>query len=147
MIESITELFIRDLSKLKKEINSYSDESKFWIVQLSIQNSGGNLTLHLLGNLQHFIGHILGNSGYIRKRESEFLNKVVSKTQLLEEIEQTSLVVAKTLPLLTNEDLAKTYPLSVLKKETTTQYFLLHLLAHFNYHLGQINYHRRLLDK
>jgi hypothetical protein len=29
----------------------------------------------------------------------------------------------------------------------TLGYFLIHLYGHFNYHLGQINYHRRLLDR
>ncbi len=77
MIETLSQLFLRDLEKLKTEISSFKDEKKIWEISGEIKNSAGNLCLHLCGNLQHFIGAVLGNSGYIRNRDAEFSRKNV----------------------------------------------------------------------
>ena len=54
-------------------------------------------------------------------------------------------IVISTLANLSDEDFAKTYPIEVFGQPMTTGYFLTHLATHLNYHLGQINYHRRLV--
>jgi uncharacterized damage-inducible protein DinB len=146
MIEILTQLFLRDLEKLKTEISSFKDEKKIWKISGEIKNSAGNLCLHLCGNLQHFIGAVLGNSGYIRNRDAEFSKKDVPIRELVAEIELTIKSVQKTLEQLKAEDLQKSYPENVLGYEMTTEFFLTHLATHLNYHLGQVNYHRRLLD-
>ena len=153
MIDTLTQLFLRDLDKLKTEITSFKDEKKIWEIsgdtRLSggqVKNSAGNLCLHLCGNLQHFIGAVLGNSGYIRNREAEFSRKNVPLKEFVDEIELTAKVVENTLNELDEEILQKTFPINVFGYEMTTGYFLTHLTTHLNYHLGQINYHRRLLD-
>ncbi|MCW8803586.1 MAG: DinB family protein [Ignavibacteriaceae bacterium] len=146
MIEVLTQLFQHDLEKLRTEISSYKDENKMWEMSGELKNSAGNLCLHICGNLQHFIGATLGNSGYIRKREAEFSRKNVPLKELVDEIELTTKVVEKTLKGLKEEDLQKTFPINVFGHEMTTGFFLVHLTTHLNYHLGQINYHRRLLD-
>jgi len=143
---SLAELFARDLNRLKKEISSYSDETNLWKTDRGITNSAGNLSLHLAGNLQHFIGAILGNSGYVRKRETEFSDTNIPREQLLEEMNQAMTAIAATLPSLTTDSLEAIYPLQVFGKPMTTLHFLIHLQGHLNYHLGQINYHRRLID-
>jgi ethanolamine utilization protein EutA (predicted chaperonin) len=102
--------------------------------------------LHLIGNLNHFIGAQLGNSGYIRQRELEFSLKNVPVAKLKEEIEITKELVKYALLKLKNDDLINEYPLNVFGAPMSTQYFLVHLTTHLAYHLGQINYHRRLLD-
>ena len=112
---------------------------------MNVKNSAGNLCLHICGNLQHFIGATLGNSGYIRKRDAEFSRKNVPAKLLVDEIETTIKVVEKTLNELKEEDLQNTFPINVFGYEMTTGFFLVHLAGHLNYHLGQINYHRRLL--
>ena len=145
--EILIELYERDLNKLKTEIEQFSDEGDLWKTSGDITNSAGNLCQHLLGNLQHFIGAMLGESGYVRDRDSEFASKNSSKEELLEEIDTTLAVVKKTIGKLDDEDFAKTYPIEVFGKPITTGFFLTHLTTHFNYHLGQINYHRRLLAK
>jgi len=89
---------------------------------------------------------VLGNSGYIRNRDAEFSKKNVPIRELVAEIELTIKVVQKTLQELKEEDLQKTYPINVFCYEMTTEYLLTNMAAHLNYHLGQINYHRRLLD-
>jgi len=146
VIPALIELFTRDLSKLKSEIEAYSDESKLWVTGGDIKNSGGNLCLHLTGNLKHFIGAVLGNSGYVREREKEFSIKDVPRSELIKEIEETLDVVTNTLQSLSEEDLKKTFPIDVLRENMPTTFFLIHLTTHLDYHLGQINYHRRLLD-
>jgi hypothetical protein len=146
LTENLALLFERDILKLKTEINTYPDEKKLWIAVPDTTNPGGNLCLHLLGNLQHYIGGVLGNSGYLRDRPKEFSNKDIPVTALNQLIDHTAEMVVKTIRSLTGETLEKNYPEKVFEYEMTTEYFMLHLLAHLNYHLGQINYHRRMIS-
>lgn len=139
-------LFKRELSKLKTEIESYKEESNLWRIEKSIANSGGNLCLHLIGNLNTYIGAILGQTGYVRDRDAEFSLKNIPREELINKIEAIILVIDKVLPTITPEQLDKEYPMIVLKEPTSTEFFLVHLATHLTYHLGQINYHRRLID-
>jgi uncharacterized damage-inducible protein DinB len=145
-LSSLKILFDRDLHKLKTEIQLYQNEDKIWVVENQITNTAGNLCLHLVGNLNAYIGAVLGDTGYIRKRDEEFSLKNIPRPTLMREIENTISVVSTTLNKLSEQDLQKEYPLLVFKEKTSIEYFLLHLATHLGYHLGQINYHRRLLD-
>lgn len=138
-------LFERDLNKLTEEITQYPDDSSLWVVKDGIKNSGGNLCLHCTGSLQHFIGAVLGDSGYIRNREAEFNLKNISKHKLLNEIENAKVAVKDALEQTSKKELEKNYPLPINGETVTTEYLLLHMLTHLNYHIGQITYHRRLL--
>lgn len=144
--ETLINLFERDLNKLKTEIFSYKNENNLWIVEKSISNSAGNLCLHLLGNLNHFIGAVIANTGYVREREKEFTSKNIPREELISEIEKLLVIIKQTIGKLTKEDFDRIYPINVFQKEMTTEFFMIHLTTHLNYHLGQINYHRRLLD-
>ncbi|EJL74637.1 DUF1572 family protein [Chryseobacterium populi] len=144
--ENLKSLYNRDLNKLKTEIESYRKEENIWKTDPNIANSAGNLCLHLVGNLNAFIGAELGNTGYIRHRDLEFSLKDVPRTELTEKINNTITMIDSTLSLLTSKDLEKEYPLVVFENKMSTGYFLIHLISHLDYHLGQINYHRRLLD-
>ena len=146
IVNSIKSIFIRDLSKLKGEIESYPDENSIWEIRSDINNSAGNLTLHLIGNLNTYIGSELNKTGYIRNRELEFTRKNVSRVQLIQSIEATISVIENALDQLSVTDLEKEYPLLIWEKKTSTAYVLIHLTTHLAYHLGQINYHRRLLN-
>jgi uncharacterized damage-inducible protein DinB len=146
-IETLRTLFSRDLNNLKKEIEGYQNDENLWAVTDGISNSGGNLCLHLIGNLNHFIGAELGKTGYVRQRKHEFSKKNVPKTALLTMIKETMTIVDKTLQNLDSKQLDEEYPILVFKEKTTTGYFLTHLATHLAYHLGQVNYHRRLLDR
>jgi uncharacterized damage-inducible protein DinB len=146
LIEVLKKIFKRDLNKLKHEIGQYKDEATLWLIREDISNSAGNLCLHLIGNLNMFISAEYGNTGYIRQRELEFSLKNVSRERLIEQIDQTIIDVVRSLDNISNEQLIGEYPQLVFKHKTTTEYFLIHLIAHFSYHLGQINYHRRLLN-
>ncbi len=145
--ESLKPLFSRDLNKLKQEIGAYNNEQRIWVTEGAISNSAGNLCLHLVGNLNHFIGKVLGGTGYIRNREAEFSLKGVPRQELVEMIEATITMVDSSLDKISPEQLSQEYPIQVFEKKMTIEFFLLHLCSHLSYHLGQVNYHRRLLDK
>lgn len=145
-IDILKSLYNRDLNKLKIEIESYQNEESLWKIDKNILNSGGNLCLHLLGNLNTYIGAELGNSCYVRQRDLEFSLKDIPKSELLEKLESLIEIVDSTLEKLSDDDLKKDYPQESLGYKMTTEYFLIHLFGHLSYHLGQINYHRRLLD-
>lgn len=144
--EALTKLFERDLNKLAQEIAAYTNEQDIWKVQDAIANSGGNLCLHLIGNLKHFVGKMLGQIPYERQREKEFTDKDIPQQQLLQLIEDTKTAVLSTIEKLNEEQLNNTYPSEVFGYSMSTEYFLIHLYGHLDYHLGQINYHRRLLN-
>ncbi|MDP9958728.1 DinB family protein [Chryseobacterium lathyri] len=146
IIESLKSLYNRDLNKLRVEIESYENEKALWKTDKNIANSAGNLCLHLVGNLNNYIGAELGKTGYIRNRELEFSLKDIPRAELIEKITATIAMVDHVLSELTAEDLEKEYPVVVFQDTMTTGYFLIHLITHLDYHLGQINYHRRLLD-
>ena len=145
--ETILEFYERDIRKLREEIAAYKDESSIWKVHEGISNSGGNLCLHLVGgSLNHFIGAILGNTGYVRNREREFTDKNLSREQLISGIDSALQTVKITLTNLKEEDISKEYPIEFGGRKVSTMYILIQMLAHVNYHLGQINYHRRLIE-
>ena len=88
---------------------------------------------------------MLGGTVYVRDRDAEFASKGTTKADLLADIDAAEKSVKETLEKLSDEDFAKIYPIEVFGQPMTTGYFLTHLATHLNYHLGQINYHRRLL--
>ena len=138
-------LFEKELDNLTEEIKAYEQDEQLWKTSDGITNSGGNLCLHLTGNLQHFIGATIGESGYIRNREAEFKLKNIPKQKLLEEIENTKRIVTDTLEQVSKKELDSDFPIQVFDEPLTTEYFLVYLLRHLSYHIGQINYHRRLV--
>ena len=147
MIKSDIEfLLLRDLQKLREEIEAYQDEALIWQNTPGITNSGGNLCLHLIGNLNTYIGKTLGNTGYVRDRDAEFSLKNISRERLLNDIDQLKTVIQKTFESLTDKQLEETYPDKLGGQSMTVVQLLLHLLAHLDYHLGQVNYLRRILS-
>jgi len=146
LIENLRELFRRDLNKLKTEISLFKQEEKIWQVGQDITNSAGNLTLHLIGNLNTYIGAELGKTGYIRDRDAEFALKNIPRNVLLEKLDATIAVVDRSLQEIKPEDLENDYSLMVFERKMTVGYFLLHLAMHLAYHLGQVNYQRRFFD-
>ncbi len=145
--EMLSQLFERDLTKLKVEIKAYTNETDLWKTAEGISNSGGNLCLHLVGNLKHFVGKTLGNIPYERIREKEFSDKNIQIAVLEKSVDETLDGVLKTLQNLKDSELNSIYQINVFGKEMTTEWFLIHLYGHLSYHLGQINYHRRLLNR
>jgi len=145
MIQELISIFERDLQKLKQEIHAFSHEENLWRTTGDITNSAGNLVLHLTGNLNYYIGNILGNNGYERDRQAEFESGQIPAHKLLSDIDDLIDIVTETIQKLTDEDLSSAYPEDVFGREMTIFYMLVHLSSHLSYHLGQINYIRRTL--
>lgn len=145
ILNSLIRIFERDLIKLKNEIESYKQEADLWKLSGKINNSAGNLCLHMVGNLNHYIGATLGATGYQRDRDSEFALKNIPVADLSKSVDETIDMIKRVLGSLRPDDLAADYPWKVYAKEMSVYFFLLHLLGHMNYHIGQINYHRRLV--
>lgn len=146
IIQSLKSIFRRDLEKLRLEIESYKDEKSIWHVERDISNSAGNLCMHLIGNLNTYIGAEFGKTGYIRNRPQEFSIKNVPRHEIIQKINDTIAVVEDSLDKIEPDQLDAEYPQPVFDYKMTTGYFLIHLATHLSYHLGQVNYHRRLLD-
>ena len=146
-IKELISFFEDDLNKLITELELYKDEENIWRIERNISNSAGNLSLHLIGNLHTFIGKEIGKTNYIRNRELEFSQKNISRDTLINSINDTIEMVRKSLNNLSDEGLKNDYPILKFSKVETNEYLLVHLIKHLTYHLGQINYHRRLIDK
>jgi uncharacterized damage-inducible protein DinB len=139
-------LFARDLDKLIAEVNMCKRDGNLWRIAGDVKNSAGNLCLHIIGNLQHFIGAVIGETGYIRDREAEFSTTAVSRDILLSALLETKEIVIDSLQKLDRKKLQEIYPIDVFGEKMSYEYFMIHLIGHLNYHLGQINYIRRLTD-
>ncbi len=146
MIHTLRALFARDLQRVHAEITAYRTERALWQVAGTVPNAAGNLCLHIVGNLNTYIGAALGRTEYVRDRDAEFARQDVPKAELLRQVEATVGVVDSTLATLTVADLQREFPVRVFAEPTSTEFLLVHLTTHLAYHLGQINYHRRLLD-
>jgi uncharacterized damage-inducible protein DinB len=138
--------FTKDLESLAKEIELCDEDTILWRVVPGITNSIGNLTQHLIGNLNHFIGATIGETGYVRNREAEFSERYFTKTELINELAKTAEMLRKVLGSLTNEQLEKTYPYEPFGYSMTTNHMIAKLASHLGYHLGQINYFRRIIS-
>jgi len=145
MIKSCKELFLKNLKHLNTEISSYKNEADLWKLTGGIANTPGNLCLHLCGNLQHYIGALIGKSGYKRNRDAEFSRKNVSRHDLLMEINIAEEIITSVFDSMKEEDLEKPFPDNTFGENQTNAHAILQCEVHFTYHLGQINYHRRIL--
>ena len=141
----IANIITRELRALSREIQSFPDDQALWATPPGITNSAGTLALHLAGNLQHYVGTQLGGGDYKRDRPAEFSRRDVSRDELVREVEKALEAVEQTLPRMSDEMLAADFSENVGGQTLRTEEFLLHLATHLAYHLGQIDYHRRLV--
>ncbi len=143
MVTNFQSLLRRDLESLGAEINQFKSAELIWTTNEYFKNSAGHLCLHICGNLRHFIGHILGNTDFVRDRKHEFEGSSICTEELLQLINTTKNEIDTSLEKLSEQDLHSSYPLKVFGYEMSTSYFLIHLTGHLNYHLGQINHIRK----
>ena len=136
----------RDLGRLAEQLEAYPDEESIWVVAGTTKNSAGTLALHMVGNLEHFIGSVMGGTGYVRDREAEFGDRDVPRGELLRRIAACRATITGILGPMDDEAVLSPYPGESPRGigEETAHTFLLHLTAHFSWHLGQIDYHRRI---
>jgi hypothetical protein len=143
--ETIETILRRDLGAVRRSIEAYPDDDAPWAERPGLPNAGGTLVLHLAGNLQHFVGAILGGSGYRRDREAEFARRGVPRSELVSEVDAAERAVILGLGALQAESFSATYPEPIAGRTVVTGDFLVHLATHLAYHLGQLDYHRRVV--
>lgn len=136
-------IFARDLATLRGEVLSYPDDDSLWVLPPGAPNSGGTLILHLCGNLRHFVGAGLGGSGYVRDREGEFSTRDVSRAELAALVHVTAAEVELSLAALDAARLDE--QMTIGTTACSVSRGLLHLAVHLTYHLGQLDYHRRIV--
>ncbi len=147
MLNSVLANFYeRDIRKLIEEVNLFKNEEDLWRTRGSVTNSSGNLVLHIIGGLNYLIGTTLGQTGYVRDRDQEFIRKGVERKELVVQLEALIPMINKTVNALTLQDMEAEYPIFFDKPNTSTNYVLVQLLLHLNYHLGQVNYLRRIFE-
>jgi len=142
----LADFYERDIRKLIEEINLFRNEENLWRTEGSVKNSCGNLVLHIIGGLNYLIGATLAHTGYVRNREQEFIRKGVERKKLVTQLEELIPMINKTLNDLSRGDMETEYPIFFDKPKTSISYVLTQLLLHLNYHLGQVNYLRRILE-
>jgi hypothetical protein len=142
----LAEFFQRDLRQLINEVNQFEDESNLWKTTGTVKNSSGSLVLHILGGTNYLIGTVLGGTGYVRHRDEEFTRKNVPGNELVDQLEGLVVIVTKTLHSLSPDQMEAEYPIFFDRPKTTVAYVLTQLALHLNYHLGQVNYLRRILE-
>lgn len=142
----LADFYERDLRRLKEELNLFQNEENLWKTQGSVKNSAGNLALHLIGGLNYLIGTNLAHTGYVRNRDQEFSKKGVPRKELIAGLEALIQIITSTLNAFTPGQMESEYPMMFDGAKNSNAYVLVQLLAHLNYHLGQVNYLRRVLE-
>jgi uncharacterized damage-inducible protein DinB len=142
--ESIAALLQRELQGFEREVNLFPDDETLWRTMPGVPNSVGNLALHIAGNLQHFVGAVLGGSAYVRDRDQEFARRSGSRSEVIDELRKAALAVRMVVPNVTDGILERDFPDAIIPtRRIQTLRFLLHLCAHASFHLGQAGYLRR----
>jgi uncharacterized damage-inducible protein DinB len=144
-VEYLSRVFIRDATTLRDELLAYQHEQQIWEVPPGTKNSAGTLVLHLCGNLQHYVGALFGRTGYVRDRAAEFSRRNVPRADLLAECDAALEAIRRGFAALSDDDLAKPFPDQLGGATLPAGLALLHMATHLAYHLGQIDYHRRLV--
>jgi len=143
--ESVAATIRRDLRALRREIEAYENEEDLWKTPPGIANPAGNLALHVAGNLRWFVGATLGDSGYVRDRPAEFAARNVPRADVLAALDDAIVQVERGLAVARARDLGEPYPLAIGDHRLRVDDFLVHLATHLAFHLGQADYHRRLV--
>jgi len=145
--EYVARVLARDVKAVRRELEAYPDEASVWALPPGVANSGGTLALHLAGNLQHFFGAVLGGSGYKRDRAAEFARRDVPRSALIVELEAAIVAIGLGLSQVSEARLAEEFPEAIAGHRIVMGEWLIHLVSHTGYHLGQIDYHRRLVTQ
>jgi len=143
--DTVLRLLHRDLAAIQREILAYPDDDTLWRVVPGIANAGGNLALHLAGNLRHFVGAVLGGTGFVRDRDAEFSTRAGTRRDVANEVADAMAQTTRTLRALDAARLDENFPIVMGNVTLRTDVMLVHLATHASYHLGQIDYHRRMV--
>jgi hypothetical protein len=140
----LAELYARDLTRLIQELRAFPDTATVWKTVPGVTNAAGTLALHLEGGLRHFIGWRIGKIAYQRDRPLEFSARGVDRDEIIARLEAVRSSIPTVIAALTPEQLDTIDPANGTDKPLTTRQWLIHLYAHLSYHLGQVDYIRRV---
>ena len=143
LIDAVRACLVRDLEGLAAEVGGYPDDAAVWAEAAGFANSTGTLVVHCCGSLRHFIGTVLGGSGYVRTRDAEFTVRDLPRSELQLLLAVTGDEVVRGLDTVDRATLGHQYPAEVMGGHLPTDQMLVHLVAHLAYHLGQADCHRR----
>jgi len=144
-IDDVRKLLVRELEGFRREIALFADDAALWRVVPGVSNSAGNLALHVAGNLQYFLGTCIGGGNYVRDRATEFSRREGSRAEVDSILEAAIDVVNRTLTASHESVLDGLLPGAPNGMPVRTGMFLLHLVSHTGFHLGQAGYIRRML--
>jgi hypothetical protein len=147
LVAAVAAILDRDLQALAREVSAYPDERALWETPPGITNSAGTLALHLAGNVRHYLGAKLGGTGYVRDRPAEFAARDVPRATILAQIEAARAAVHAAAARATDGGQAEDFPEVVGGVRVATGEYLIHLVSHFAFHLGQLDYHRRVVTR
>jgi uncharacterized damage-inducible protein DinB len=145
MTDDVRTLLVRELEAFAREVELFPDDLSLFRTLPGVSNSAGNLAIHVCGNLKHFVGAVLGGTGYVRDRDAEFRARAGRREDVARELRETAAVVAETLAKLPEAALGQRYPQPIADMELSCGRWLMHLVAHLAFHLGQAGYLRRAL--
>ena len=140
----LAQLYARDLMRLQQELRAFPDTASLWKTLPGVTNPAGSLALHLEGNLREYIGRQIGGIDYTRDRPAEFSARGVELAEILSRIDAVKDMVPRVIGAITPAAFDAMYPEQVMGHPMTTRLFLVHLLGHLQWHLGQIDYLRRI---
>ena len=143
--EDVRAALIGALEQLRdtvREVVEGLSEQELW-TKPAQGNSVGHLVLHLTGNLNHFVGAQLGQTGYVRGREREFTeSQPPGRQELLANLDGAVATFRRVVGGLSAEQLTAPHPES---RFGSVLQALVHLVAHFALHRGQMSYIVRLV--
>jgi uncharacterized protein DUF1572 len=139
----------RDFGKRVHDLSEELSEQEFWTKPYPYGNSVGHLALHIIGNLNYYIGARIAQTGYARDRDREFNESdPPPKKEVLRRLDEVVELVVKTLETQTSDSWGTEY--SAAGWEALNDRFTAfhRCAAHFQYHTGHMIYlvyeHRRL---
>jgi uncharacterized damage-inducible protein DinB len=145
MTDDMRRAIVRELEAFAREVELFPDDETLWRTLPGVTNSAGNLALHVCGNLKHFVGAVLGGTGYVRDRPAEFATREGRREDVVRQLRETMDVVSRVLPDVPPGTLAAPFPEPHDGVQLPCDRFLLHVCLHLAFHLGQAGYLRRAL--
>lgn len=133
--------YFQDFLDRVQALASDLSDDEFWLNPYPYGNSIGHLVLHIMGNLNYYIGAQLAATGYLRDREREFTeNSPLSKAETLQKLATTIRTVIATLEKQQATDWTMPYSADGVDDVHDRFNIFLRCAVHFHHHIGHMSY-------
>jgi uncharacterized damage-inducible protein DinB len=123
-----------------RELAAPLSEQQFWAKPFAFGNSFGHLVLHLIGNLNYYIGAQIAGTGYVRDRPLEFSNaSPPSKAEVLNRLDEAIAMVIRTIRSQSAEDWSREYSGTGVDARNRFE-MVMQCDSHLQHHVGQMMY-------